>query len=93
MLQLNCGRTNKIYGYNHDPETDTISEKDLTQTGTLSTEINRNPFIFKNKKSIEEPKVRHAESKATNIFEEGKGAAYDDSKDNKRTVITVTTAD
>ena len=44
-----------------------------------------NPFIFNNEKKDQiDTKVRHAESKVTNTFKTGGGAAYDDSKENNR---------
>lgn len=88
-------KLDKIYGYSNiigADGTETLQEVDMTQTGALSTSINRNPFIFANSKKILEPKVRYAESKVTNTFEDGKGAAYDDSKSNGRSVITVEAA-
>ncbi len=65
----------------------------LTTGNELTTEDNDNPFTFKNEKKNEiDIKVRHAESKATNIFKTGGGDKYDDSKtnnDSSRTIITV----
>ena len=44
-----------------------------------------NPFTFSNtKKENIDYKIRHAESKATNVFKTGGGAVYDDSKTNVR---------
>lgn len=49
---------------------------------TVTSSVN-NPFKFVNtKKDNIDVKVRHAESKATNIFKTGGGAYYDDSKTN-----------
>lgn len=63
-----------------------------TETPTRSDLLIENPFIFTNAKKTDiDKKVRYAESKVTNTFMTGKGAAYDDSKNNNRTVITVTT--
>ena len=52
---------------------------------TVTTKVN-NPFTFSNSKIKElEYKIRHAESKATNIFKiEGGNELYDDSKKNVR---------
>jgi len=62
----------------------------LTSDKELTTEDNDNPFTFTNqKKNKIDTKIRHAESKATNTFKTGGGEAYDDSKNNNRTVITV----
>ena len=62
----------------------------LTSDRELTTEDNDNPFTFRNRKKYRiDTKIRHAESKATNTFKTGGGAAYDDSKSNGRTVITV----
>ena len=65
-----------------------IVPNDRNTTDQLET----NPFKFYNEKKVDiDTKVRHAESKATNTFVTGDGDKYDDSKDNGRTVITVTT--
>lgn len=84
----------EIYGYNVVYDNDgneSLKKVDMTNTGALSTSINKNPFIFKNSKSVIEPKVRHAESKVTNTFKpktsdstEG-DIKYDDSKKNTGT--------
>ena len=84
----------EIYGYNVVYDNDgneSLERVDMTNTGALSTSINKNPFIFKNSKSVIEPKVRHAESKVTNTFKpktsdstEG-DIKYDDSKKNTGT--------
>lgn len=51
---------------------------------TVSGQVN-NPFVFTNtpKENID-IRVRHAESKATNVFKTGGGFTYDDSKTNVR---------
>jgi hypothetical protein len=56
-------------------------------TATISSDLITNPFIFTNtKKDGIDYKVRHAESKATNIFKTGvTNVEYDDSKKNIRT--------
>ena len=53
----------------------------------LSTDIITNPFIFSNTEIEDiDIKVRHAESKATNVFKTGETTVkYDDSKQNTRT--------
>lgn len=63
-------------------------------TITTSDLLEVNPFIFTNKKKTNiEYEIRHAESKATNTFTSGNTeGAYDDSKSNGRTVITVETS-
>lgn len=62
----------------------------LTSNAELTTKDSDNPFTFTNKKKNNiDTKIRHAESKATNTFKTGGNAAYDDSKSNNRTVITV----
>ena len=64
----------------------------LTSDRELTTDDNDNPFTFTNsKKNRIDTKIRHAESKVTNTFKTGEGAAYDDSKSNGRAVITVET--
>lgn len=51
----------------------------------LSTDIITNPFIFVNsKKNGIDTQIRHAESKATNVFKPNGGVSYDDSKENGR---------
>lgn len=53
----------------------------------LSTELKTNPFVFINKPVTDiDQKVRHAESKATNIFKTGvtENPVFDDSKKNTR---------
>lgn len=81
----------EIYGYNVVYDNDgneSLERVDMTNTGALSTSINKNPFIFKNSKSVIEPKVRHAESKVTNTFKPKTSGStegdikYDDSKKN-----------
>ena len=72
----------------------------LTSESELTSDTSDNPFEFKNtKKDNIDTKIRHAESKATNIFKtkstaaDGGGDRYDDSKTNTkegRTIITVT---
>lgn len=61
---------------------------------TTSDLLEVNPFIFSNsKKKNTIYEIRHAESKATNTFTTGNTeGAYDDSKSNGRTVITVETS-
>ena len=60
-------------------------------TATTTDKLVTNPFIFVNtKKNNIDYSVRHAESKATNTFNDNGGAGYDDSKSNGRTVIDVT---
>ena len=50
-----------------------------------TTEDVINPFLFSNtKRDNIDVKVRHAESKATNVFVTGAAVKYDDSKDNGR---------
>lgn len=60
-------------------------QRDETPQYTVSTKVN-NPFTFTNSKKTElEYKLRHAESKATNVFKkEGGEERYDDSKKNVR---------
>ena len=60
-------------------------QRDETPQYTVSTKVN-NPFTFTNSKKTElEYKLRHAESKATNVFKkEGGEERYDDSKKNER---------
>lgn len=82
-----------------------ISEEDWSWSYTRNTgpkytntqNIN-NPFDFTNtKRDNIEYLIRHAESKATNIFkdlgENGKNEVYDDSKENDRTKTTTTTTE
>ena len=58
-------------------------------TPVTTDQLITNPFKFQNtKKDGIDYKIRHAESKATNTFKTGSGDAYDDSKNNNRTVIT-----
>lgn len=61
---------------------------------TTSDLLEVNPFVFTNKKKDNIVyEIRHAESKATNTFTTGNTeGAYDDSKSNGRTVITVETS-
>lgn len=84
----------EIYGYNVVYDNDgneSLERVDMTNTGALSTSINKNPFIFKNSKSVIEPTVRHAESKVTNTFKPKTSGStegdikYDDSKKNTGT--------
>ena len=59
----------------------------LATRSALSTDLITNPFVFVNTKITGiNQKVRHAESKATNIFKTGieENPTYDDSKDNGR---------
>lgn len=63
-----------------------------------NTQNINNPFDFSNtKRDNIEYLIRHAESKATNIFkdlgENGKNEVYDDSKENNRTTTTTTTTE
>ena len=76
-----------------------IKGQDGTTIGNVNTrsatteELVTNPFIFVNEeKNNIDVNVRHAESKATNVFHTTKQGGYDDSKDNKRAVITVTSS-
>ena len=76
-----------------------IKGQDGTTIGNVNTrsatteELVTNPFIFVNEeKNNIDVNVRHAESKATNVFHTTKQGGYDDSKDNKRDVITVTSS-
>ena len=63
----------------------------LTSDAELLSDDNDNPFTFTNeKKRNVDANIRHAESKVTNTFTTGGKAEYDDSKNNNRTVITVT---
>jgi len=59
------------------------------KTSMLSTDIETNPFVFINsQKDNIDVKVRHAESKVSNIFlptTDGGGKKFDDSKTNTRT--------
>ena len=68
----------------------------LTSDRELLSDDNDNPFTFTNrKKNNIDVNMRHAESKVTNTFKaraDGGGEGYDDSKDNKRAVITVTSS-
>lgn len=61
-------------------------------TAVTTDQLVTNPFKFQNtKKDGIDVKVRHAESKVTNIFHpDKKNVNYDDSKNNNRDVITVT---
>lgn len=68
----------------------------ISTRSATSAELVTNPFIFVNEKIDNiDFKVRHAESKATNTFKTGvsKNDEYDDSKDNGRPVITVSTSE
>lgn len=59
----------------------------LATRSALSTDLITNPFVFVNTQITGiNQKVRHAESKATNIFKTGieENPTYDDSKDNGR---------
>ena len=65
----------------------------LTSDNELLSDDNDNPFTFTNiKKNNIDVNLRHAESKVTNTFTTGGKAQYDDSKNNNRTVITVSSS-
>ncbi len=72
-------------------EGDVVISGDALKTTDITTDLfTVNPITFNNSKTEGiEPKIHYSESKATNTF--GQGVGYDDYKDNKRTVITVTT--
>jgi hypothetical protein len=61
------------------------SYSSVAETAVRSDKLVTNPFIFTNtKKTGIDYKVRHAESKATNTFNTGGKAEFDDSKYNGR---------
>ena len=64
------------WSYEEDPDAESSGPQ-----YTVTSKVD-NPFLFENKKKTDiEMKVRHAESKATNIFKSGvKEGQYDDSK-------------
>lgn len=81
----------KPYVYRVKEDNWSWSYTSAAATATRSDQLTRNPFIFVNTPKADiDTKVRHAESKVTNTFKTGGGAAFDDSKSNGRTVITVT---
>lgn len=68
-------------------DADGITLGNLATRSALSTDLITNPFVFVNTKITGiNQKVRHAESKATNIFKTGieENPTYDDSKSNVR---------
>ena len=88
MASVGKDSNNKAIGYVYRITEEAWSwsyQRDETPQYTVSTKVN-NPFTFTNSKKTElEYKLRHAESKATNIFkEEGGEERYDDSKKNVR---------